>query len=309
MLEVSELSIKFSRYGEGWSRRSLNPIVRLDLTVESGEVAAVVGESGAGKSLLAHALLGLLPRNAEITGRMRFKGRELTQGLIRRLRGREIALIPQSVGFLNPLMRIGRQVERAARLSGMEGADAVEAADAALSRYNLPAGVKKMFPYQVSGGMARRVLTAAATAGRASLILADEPTTGLDSVVLEETLNHLRDLADSGKAVVLITHDLEAALKIADKATVFCAGTTVESALPEDFRVNGANGRGLRHPYTRALWSALPGVDFEVNGLRPSSTGTCCPFCATCPGTMPRCAEEFPPLREVRGGLVRCFNA
>ncbi|MFH1136436.1 MAG: ABC transporter ATP-binding protein [Pseudomonadota bacterium] len=309
MLEVGNLSVRFTRYGEGWSRRSLEPITGLDLTAEAGEVVAVVGESGAGKSLLAHALLGLLPRNAEITGTMRFKGRELTPGVLERLRGREIALIPQSVGFLDPLMRIGRQVERAARLSGLGAGEAGPAADQALSRYGLSLLVKRLFPYQVSGGMARRVLTAAATAGRASLILADEPTTGLDPVILKETLRHLRDLADAGKAVVLITHDLEAALRIADRVVVFCAGTTVEAARPEDFRKEGPRGAGPRHPYTRALWRALPGVEFEANGLRPSRDVVGCPFHPTCREAVERCAAEFPPLAAVGNGLARCFNA
>ena len=255
MLNVRDLSVTFTMYEVGLVQRRLTVITELDLAVQAGELVAVVGASGSGKSLLAHAVLGILPSNAEVSGEMSYQGEPLTPARQAQLRGREIALIPQSVGFLDPLQRVGGQVRRAAELSGLNRAAAGQAQDRAFRRYGLADGARRLFPFQVSGGMARRVLLATATVGQADLLIADEPTPGLHPAVVVETLNHLRELADAGKGVILITHDIEAALRVADQVAVFYAGTTVELAAAADFR---GDGQALRHPYTRALWRALP---------------------------------------------------
>ena len=304
MLEICNLSVRFTRYARGIQRHRIQPIRELDLTVEPGQLVAVVGESGAGKSLLALAVMGLLPGNAEIQGTLRYKGEALTPSLQKRLRGRDIALIPQSVGSLDPLMPIGRQVERAARLSGLDANRSRMAADRALARYSLSKRVKRLFPFQLSGGMARRALTATATAGRASLILADEPTSGLDPENLGVTVGHLRRLADAGKAVVMITHDLEAALDVADRVAVFCAGTTVEILRPEAFAAGN-----LRHPYTRALWQALPQNSFQAGRLHPDPKTDGCPFHASCRQAQTVCRCLNPTLLAVPGGWARCHYA
>jgi peptide/nickel transport system ATP-binding protein len=236
------------------------------LQVNAGEVVAVVGSSGSGKSLLAHAILGILPHNAQASGTMLFKGEPLTPQRQARLRGKEIALIPQSVSYLNPLMPVGAQVRRAARLSGLSAREARQSVDEIFCRYGLELSVQQRYPFQLSGGMARRVLVATTAIGRAELAIADEPTPGLQPDLVMETLNHLRELATAGKAVILITHDLEAALQVADKVAVFYAGTTLEIANAKDFTQGN-----LRHPYTQALWRALPQNDFiPVPGTQPS---------------------------------------
>ena len=308
MLSVRNLSVTFTLYDVGLVQKQLTPIIDLDLDVAAGELVAVVGSSGSGKSLLAHAILGILPNNAVVGGEMIFKGEPLTARRQATLRGREIALIPQAVSFLDPLQRVGPQVKRAAELSGLSAREAARAQARAFQRYGLAEETAHLFPFQISGGMARRVLLATATVGNADLIIADEPTPGLHPEAVRETLAHLRELADEGKAVALITHDIEAALGAADKIAVFYAGTALEVAHVDDFR-NG--GQALRHPYTRALWRALPQNDFEpVPGAQPppDALPQGCLYVERCPMAIPTCREYRPSSREVGGGRVRCFR-
>ena len=308
MLEIKQLSIAFERYGGWLARTELNPIRCLDVEIEQGQVVSVVGESGAGKSLLAHAILGLLPGNATVSGRIQYAGNDLTPERIRTLRGREIAFIPQSVGFLNPLWRVGGQVVRAARLSGKNPDQAVDARDRAFERYNLPDGAKVMFPYQISGGMARRVLTAAATVGDARLIVADEPTSGMDAENSRNALAYLRNLADQGRSVLLITHDIQAAVEVGDKVAVFRDGVTVEVAAAGDFMEPDR----LRHPYTRQLFSALPEKEFTgaVNGHQAGAQGVHgCVHQNGCPIEADICRRSAPERRNMGNGWVRCHHA
>ncbi|MCL6634374.1 MAG: ABC transporter ATP-binding protein [Peptococcaceae bacterium] len=304
LLEVRRLSLSFNQYTSGLRRRSLKVINDLNVEIEPGEILAVVGSSGSGKSLLAHAVLGILPGNACLAGTMRYAGEDLTPERQAELRGREIALVPQSVNFLDPLMRVGVQVRAAAR-----NGNAVEIQRRVFARYRLSLKDEGLFPFQLSGGMARRVLVAAAAVSGARLIIADEPTPGLHPQVVEETLNHMRELASEGCAVMLITHDIEAALKTAHRIAVFYAGTTVEVAPVKDFSGDGA---ALRHPYTRALWRALPQNGFEpVPGFQPPphALPPGCPYEPRCSQSTRRCAAALPEDRELRGGMVRCFHA
>ncbi len=308
MLSVRDLSITFTMYAGGLRKREFTPIIDLDLDVKAGELTAVIGASGSGKSLLAHAVLGILPGNARVSGEIRFKGELLTPERQAILRGKQIALIPQSVAFLDPLMHVGRQVHRAAELSSRNG-NAADAQRAIFRRYRLPDAAATLYPFQVSGGMARRVLIAAATVGGAELIIADEPTPGLHPEVVAETLQHLRELADEGRAVLLITHDIGAALTVADWVAVFYAGTTLEVASKGDFT---AGEDTLRHPYTQALWCALPQNGFTpLPGAQPlpDALPTGCLFAERCWRATPECRTARPALRPVRGGWVRCIYA
>lgn len=309
MLSVRNLSITFTMYATGLWQREFTPITSLDLDVEAGQMVAVVGESGSGKSLLAHAVLGILPHNARITGDIYFQGEPLTPTRQASLRGKQIALIPQSVAFLDPLMRVGRQVRRAAELSGSKDGSADAARQAIFRRYHLPEATAALYPFQVSGGMARRVLISAAAVTGAALIIADEPTPGLHPEVVAETLRHLRELADEGRAVLLITHDIGAALAVADRVAVFYAGTTLEVAAASDF---AGRGEALRHPYTQSLWRALPQNDFvPLPGAQPSPDALPdgCLFAGRCWLATPECRAARPALRPVRGGWVRCLYA
>ncbi len=309
MLTVHALSVIFTMYDVGLIQKRLRVITDLDIDVQPGEIVAVIGSSGSGKSLLAHAILGLLPDNAEISGQMTFKGEPLTAARQRALRGREIALIPQSVAYLDPLQHVGAQVRRAAELTGLKGPDASMAQEQAFARYGLASSTRRLYPFQVSGGMARRVLMSIAAVGRADLLIADEPTPGLHPEAVAETLDHLRQLADDGKGVMLITHDLEAAVQVSDRVAVFYAGTTLEVAPVRDFLRRAS---ALRHPYSQALWRALPQNGFEpVPGTQPSPDNlpAGCLYGSRCHLAASECMEVRPQLRLVRGGWVRCHRA
>lgn len=304
ILEVRDLTVSFVQYASGLRQRILRVISSLDVVIKPGEIVAVVGSSGSGKSLLAHAILGILPGNASITGSMRYAGEDLTPGRQAKLRGREIALIPQSVTSLDPLMRVGAQVRTA-----INNGNAVSAQRKVFSRYHLGDQVERLYPFQLSGGMARRVLVAGAVVSEARLVIADEPTPGLHPEVVGETLGHFRELADEGRGVMLITHDIQTALRIANKIAVFYAGTTVEVAPVEDFA--GA-GDQLRHPYSRALWRALPQNGFEpIPGFQPlpSALPPGCLFEPRCPMATAECSIAQPGSRVLRGGIVRCIHA
>ena len=307
MLSVQDLNITFTLYGRGLAQKQLTVITQLDLDVKAGEVVAVVGASGSGKSLLAHAILGILPDNAQVSGKMLFKGEPLTLNRCQDLRGKAIALIPQSIGYLDPLMQVGQQVQRTAQLSGLSRPAAKAAVDRTFARYRLAAIVQRLYPFQLSGGMARRVLVSTAVVSQAELVIADEPTPGLHPDVVTETLNHLRELASEGKGVILITHDIEAALQIADRVAVFYAGTTVEIAHAQDFSNNK-----IRHPYTQALWRSLPQNEFiPISGSQPTPDALPdgCLFSDRCPWVTQECRLDRPPFLQVRGAPVRCIHA
>jgi len=307
MLSVQNLGITFTMYDRGLTQKQLTVITQLDLDVKAGEVVAIVGASGSGKSLLAHAILGILPDNAKVSGKIFFKGELLTPQRSSNLRGKSIALIPQSIGYLDPLMQVGRQVQRTAQLSGLSQSAAKAAVARTFDRYGLAPIVQRLYPFQLSGGMARRVLVSTAVVSQAELVIADEPTPGLHPDVVKETLNHLRELASEGKGVILITHDIEAALQIADRVAVFYAGTTIEIAHAQDF----PSGK-IRHPYTQALWRSLPQNEFiPISGSQPSPDALPegCLFSDRCPWVTPECLLDRPPFLQVRGAPVRCIHA
>ena len=307
MLTISNLSITFTQYDQGLHRKRLTVITGLDLTVQAGELVAVVGASGSGKSLLAHALLGILPDNAQLSGTIEFQGKPLTLERCQALRGKAIALVPQSIGYLDPLMSVGQQVQRVGQLNGLSSKVARATVDRVFARYDLPATTAQRYPFQLSGGMARRVLVSTAVMTQAQLVIADEPTPGLHPDVVTETLTHLKELTQAGRGVILITHDIDAAVQVADRVAVFYAGTTVEIAAAEDFVTDN-----LRHPYTQALWRSLPQNDFvPVPGNQPSpdSLPSGCLFSDRCPWVTSDCKRARPEPQFVRQGWVRCIHA
>jgi peptide/nickel transport system ATP-binding protein len=299
MLSARNLSIKFNRYTKTFERGKLEAISSIDVDVGRGEVVSIIGSSGSGKSLLAHAILGILPANAEVSGSIRYDGEMLTAKRLEKLRGSEIAFVPQSVAYLDPGMKIGAQV------SGIHHTRQEVAA--IFERFLLEPSVMDRYPHQLSGGMARRVLVAAAVIGGAKLVIADEPTPGLSEGLAREALSLFRRLADSGCAVLLITHDIKLALDVSDRITVFYAGVTVETARRDDFF---GEGEKLRHPYTKALWKALPQNGFvPLPGFQPYSGSVTdrCVFYNRCFRHDAGCLGSI-PAREFQGGLVRCAH-
>ncbi|WP_082019697.1 ATP-binding cassette domain-containing protein [Berryella intestinalis] len=266
LLRVEGLSIGFRMYDEDSPsffharRRERRVIDNLCLSVDRGEIVAVVGASGSGKTLLANAVLGSFEPNAVVSGDIWFEGRRMDARALAAVRGNGISLVPQSVAFLDPLMKVGRQVEG---LVASGDADMRRARRKELfSRYRLDERVADLYPFELSGGMARRVLLCCALIDEPRLIIADEPTPGLDLPLALKALGDFRSFADTGGGVVLITHDIELALKAADRVAVFKDGTVVEEAPVGCFD----DPECLAHPFSRALWHALPSHDFAVLG-------------------------------------------
>ena len=303
LLEIHDLSVSFRMYDGALEQKELQVISDLHLTVRPGEIVAVAGSSGSGKSLLASAILGILPGNATVKGQLRYKGQELTPETQKTLRGTEIALVPQSIAFLDPLMKVGKQAD------GHKKPYPSEKRKGLFKRFSLPKNTEKLYPFQLSGGMARRVLVSTALITDAQLIIADEPTPGMSLEQALEALQRFRELANEGKGVILITHDIDLAFEFADRVAVFYAGTTVETAPVADFKT-GADA--LRHPYSKALWRALPQNGFTpIDGFQPyaGNLPTGCLFSPRCPHATAECYEKTPPTQELRGGEVRCFHA
>ena len=262
-------------------QREVQVISDLSISVHAGEIIAVVGASGSGKTLLADAIMGLFEPNSIVAGRIWFDGEELDAEGLRSLRGRGISLVPQSVANLDPLMKVGKQVEgfaggrreRAGRAgcAPLSKAQRRERRRELFARYGLGEEVAELYPFELSGGMARRVLLCCALMDDPWLIIADEPTPGLDLDLALAALADLRAFANAGGGVMLITHDIELALRVADRVAVFRDGTVIEETDVASF----GRPETLRHPFTRALWHALPEHDFAPETPMASApTGT-----------------------------------
>jgi peptide/nickel transport system ATP-binding protein len=252
LLRISQLAVSYRKV----------PAVRdVSLAVGAGEVVAVVGESGSGKSTTAHAVIGLLPRGGRVDGgSITFDGRDLLSLSDKRwrgVRGREIALVPQDPAVsLNPVHRIGDQVAEVLKIHGLaDRRSASVQAIELLERAGVPQpGLRaRQYPHQLSGGLRQRVLIASALAGRPKLIIADEPTSALDVTVQRRILDHLTSLAaESGTAILLITHDLGVAADRASRIVVLSQGSVVEDG--------SSVVSAPTHPYTRQLLAAAPSM-------------------------------------------------
>ncbi|WP_459455095.1 ABC transporter ATP-binding protein [Rhizobium sp. No.120] len=254
-------------------RDSGAPILRdVSLTLARGEVRGLVGESGAGKSTIAKALLGILPRSVRITnGSILFESRDLLTLSARELRdimGSEISLIPQDPQTaLNPGRRIEAQLTDGLRLKrGMSSGDAHRRALKLLEEVHIrdPERVLRAYPHELSGGMRQRILIAAAFALQPKLVVADEPTTALDVTVQKQILRLIRGLQEAhGTAVIFVTHDLGVVAQICDSVTLLYAGKVIEDGRTSDVLAHP------KHIYTKSLISAGPRYDRPDAGLTP----------------------------------------
>lgn len=297
------MNISFKMYEKGLRQENLNTINGISLDIDRGEVLAIVGSSGSGKSLFAHGILGILPENAICTGKIFFDGIELTNEMQEELRGKKIALVPQSISYLDPLMKIGKQVQGATR-----NKETKRRLRESFERYDLCENSEKLYPYQLSGGMVRRAMVSTADIDDFDLIIADEPTPGLDIELARRTLKYFREFANRDKAVILITHDIDLAFDVADRIAIFYAGTIVEVAPIADFH---QGVESLRHPYTKALYNALPQNGFvAIKGTQPygdlRTEG--CLYAYRCDNADEKCNESI-SMTSVRGGMVRCNHA
>lgn len=260
LLDIEDLHVHFVARGLDNRVRTARALNGVSIRLNEGEILGLVGETGAGKSLTALALMGLLRPPAVIAqGRILFEGRQLAalNAAADGVRGKRISMIPQSPKTsLDPLCRIGEQLLRMQREHGrVSRADARARALAMLNEVRIPDAERRLaaWPHELSGGMAQRVLIAMALVNSPRLLVADEPTTGLDVTVQAEVLETLRELVrKNGMSAILITHDLGIVAHYCDRVALMFAGSIVEQGpVREVFRVQ-------RHPYTRALVASTP---------------------------------------------------
>lgn len=235
VLSVKNLSVSFRVAYKRFHETKVEILKSMTFDLEKGEVLAVVGASGSGKSVLAHTLMGILPENGSMTGEIHYQGKPMDFATV----VNHFALVPQTVSYLDPLMKMERQVPLG---------------DDALSQKN-----RGLYPFQCSGGMIRNALTAVADEKEDGVIIADEPTSGLDTQTAISKLNALKTLTKQGKSLILITHDIDLAVDVADRIAVFNRGQILEIVTAEDFAADR-----VYHPYTKALYAALP-----QNGFHP----------------------------------------
>ncbi|MCM8811770.1 MAG: ABC transporter ATP-binding protein [Candidatus Omnitrophica bacterium] len=291
----------------------------VDLEIAPGQMLALIGESGCGKTILALSIGRLLPPSARVTaGEILFEGDdllELEEDQLRRIRGKKISYIFQDpMSSLNPVMSIGEQLEEAIRLHQPE-LDKTARRRTALAlleqvRINVPESRLRQYPHQLSGGMRQRIMIAMALAGKPALLIADEPTTALDVTTQAEIMRILKELQRTRRmAVLLITHDLAGVAPIADRIAVMYAGRIVETAPAAQLYQNPS------HPYTQALLGCVPRVGGGKQLLKPIP-GTVpdlrqippgCPFHPRCPESITRCSQEEPVLKPDDGRRVSCW--
>lgn len=239
MLKIVALSLTFHPK-DGAPETALSGVT---LTVARGEGVGLVGGSGAGKSLIAHAIMGSLPATARLSGQITLDDASISPG--------RLALVPQSVDALDPLANVGTQIRRFALLAGRNSDPAAD-----LVRVGLSLDVAALYPHELSGGMAKRVLLATALAQDCDYLIADEPTLGLDPDAADGLMTCLAELIAAGKGVLVISHDLPRLAGITGRVVVLQDGEAVETAFATAFSGSGA---GLVHPFSRALWRAQNG--------------------------------------------------
>ena len=258
MLKFDNLTIDVAQFR--WlGKKQWSPLLQnISLDVQPGEMVALVGGSGEGKSLLLQSVLGLLPKNMRCNGNITLNGTELTEKTKPQHRGNSLCYIPQAVSALNPLIHIGPQLERAAILSGQH----IKMHDVALhlQQYNLQSSLINSYPSQLSGGMAKRVLASSATLSCAEYILADEISSWLDDEHAVQLLSNMKSLCHSGRGVLWVTHDLAMAVRFADRIALLRNGS-LEEVLSSQKLKQGGGGKWLQ-----CLWNALPEHQFmEIN--------------------------------------------
>jgi len=284
----------------------------VSFSIDQGETLGLVGESGCGKTMTCHSILKLLPKPGGriVEGQVLFEGEDLvlkTERQMRRIRGAKISMILQdSMTSLNPAYTIENQVgEVFAIHQKLKGRALKEKVIEALKLVKIPAAETRLraFPHQMSGGMRQRVAGAIALGAKPSLIIADEPTTALDVTIQAQYLNLLKEIqAETGVAMMFVTHDLGVVARMCDKVAVMYAGRIVEKAEMKDLF------RHPRHPYTIGLLACLPKMDAELDKLvsipgQPPDLGALpdgCHFAPRCPECMEICKQKYPEERLAR---------
>ncbi|HWQ67658.1 MAG TPA: ABC transporter ATP-binding protein [Methanospirillum sp.] len=305
MLDISTLSTQFS---------SRSGIVRavdiVDLSIRNGERLGLIGETGCGKTVLGMSVVRLLPSSATTTGRVRYKGREISdcsEDTMRSIRGKEISFILQNpTTSLNPVMRVGDQIaESVVKHQGVSRKTAYTKALSLMESVNFQDAETRAlrYPHELSGGMKQKVMIAMGLAGDPSLIIADEPTKSLDRTNKNEILDVMRSITVD-KSMIMITHDLPAAGKICDRIAVMYGGEIVEEGPAETVLTSPM------HPYTSAFIQAHPTKGCRpIPGISPSliAPPEGCRFHPRCTEASDECRIKHPEMgAATHGGMVRC---
>lgn len=317
---MRDLHVRFHPDGRTGSE-PVHAVRGVDLDLAAGDLVGLVGESGCGKTTVLRAVLGLLPATAEVTGSVTLDGTELVgMGRVgtgerawRRVRGRMITVVPQgAMAGLAPTRRLGRQLTETLRVVGGLGrGPARDRARAVLADVGLDESLLRCYPHELSGGQRQRAVIGMALACGAGLVLADEPTTGVDGPVRRQLMVLFERLrTEHGLGLLLVTHDLPTVLHHADEVTVMYAGRVVEKAPAQVIRDDA------HHPYTRGLVASVPSQDARgtwstVPGspptLAPPPPG--CAFADRCPLVDDHCRLVAPELSPHRGSLTACHHA
>ncbi len=308
LLEVEDLSVRFG---------PVAAVSSISFSVNPGEVFGVVGESGAGKSATAKAIVGLLPKTARVSGSVQFEGRELVgadAGLLRTTRGAGIGYVFQdALTALDPVVRVGDQLVEALQVHQDIGNKAASiVAENLLDEVQIkdPGRAMKSYPHQLSGGMRQRVVIAAALISDPKLIIADEVTSALDVTVQRRVLELLIAVcADRGASVMMITHDLGVVAQTCDRVAVLYGGLVVEQA--DVFELFD----DPHHPYTRALLESMPRIGEDVpfvpipgSSIQVVGRLSSCPFSARCAYVTDECLSNVPDVDRRGERQFRCFH-
>ncbi len=310
LLKVSDLHISFKAKGE-----PVRAVTGVSFSVNKGETLGIVGESGAGKSVLGLSLMGLLPEETAYipSGSVEFDGTELlklNKKQLRAFRGKRISMIFQDpMTSLNPVMPVGDQIIEALRFHNKERLskrDMEMRVDEVMELVGIPAHRKKEYPYQFSGGMRQRVVIAIALVCNPELLVADEPTTALDVTIQAQVLAIIQQLQKKlGTSMVLITHDLGIVAKMCDKVAIMYAGEMVEQGSIEDI-LSG----DFHHPYTLGLLGSIPNLEEDTPRLKPipglmpppNALPEGCRFHPRCKHCMEICKQVEPELKSLGNG-------
>lgn len=309
ILEIKNLNLSFCS-----NDREYQALHDVNLTLKRGEMLAIVGESGCGKSITAMSILRLLASNAKITsGEIYYNGKNLLslpEKEMQKIRGKEIALVPQDpMTSLNPLYTIGSQLKEVIKLhQNSSNEEAEKIAIEVLEQVKIPNAKERLkaYPHEFSGGMRQRVIIAMAIACKSKIIIADEPTTALDVTVQAQIMNLLKEIQkDLGTSFIFISHDFGLVYEAADSTAVMYAGHVVENSSSSELFKNP------KHPYTKALLRTLP--DFNstkleaIDGQPPSIKDyfSGCPFEPRCSSKMEICSKEYPQISGVNCWLYK----
>ena len=289
----------------------LRAVDDVSFDIEEGQILALVGESGCGKTIVALSILDLIPSPGRVvSGEVLFEGRDVLRmqpDELRRVRGGGIGLVFQEpAAALNPVHTVGRQIADVLRLHrGLNRTDARSETARLLGEMGFPEPEKRArsYPFELSGGMKQRALIAVALAGRPKLLIADEPTTAVDVTVQAQILDLLTSLRDRYRmSLLIISHDLEMTVGVADRVLVMYAGQIVEEAGSADLL------QEPRHPYTQGLLAAIPSIDDPSDAPLREIPGTVadlldppagCRFHPRCALRIEQCSEAVPPLVSI----------